>query len=366
MRSARLIAAIATMIVVLVIVLRPVEAELENHVYTSRNDHIRMVVPRGWRESDAPSYPGLLLWMMRPDAKIVLTAEPFTRELYCSWPVTCRTSHDFTSMTARYACALRQRLTAQGMRIGPVQAGPKENEDAGLTSVWFEYDDGKHFMRQAVALGEDRAYSLVLAASTGEARNSNVRAFDQALRTLRPLTSIELGGSNAVGADSNLGSASRGNAPVASSGAAGTDKSGAGGTSNGEPANAGAPNTGAPNTGAPNAGAPNAHAPNAGGSAAAKGGASRPNSGGTAAKGGAKPNSAGTGAKGTGAKGAGAKAGANTPTGAGSGSATPPIEVDAGVPIAPPADAAVVMTPAIAAEMPAPMPKKNPVGSCTQ
>src|SRR5262245_52647358 len=62
---------------VLVIDLQPASAELENHVFTSRADRLRLVVPRGWRESDAPSYPNLLLWMMRPEAKIVLTAEPF-------------------------------------------------------------------------------------------------------------------------------------------------------------------------------------------------------------------------------------------------------------------------------------------------
>ena len=48
------------------------------------------------------------------------------------------------------------------MHVGPSQAGPKENEEAGLPSVWFEYDDGKHFLRQAVALDDDRAVSLVL------------------------------------------------------------------------------------------------------------------------------------------------------------------------------------------------------------
>ncbi|MEO8550030.1 MAG: hypothetical protein ABI678_08650 [Kofleriaceae bacterium] len=174
-------------------------AELDNHVFTSRVDRIRLVVPRGWRESDAPSYPGLLLWLMRPDAKIVLTAEPFTRPLYCSWPVTCRTSHEVNTIEAKLACALRQKLTAEGMRIGPIQAGPKENQEAGLASVWFDYDDGKHFMRQAVALGEDRAFSLVLAANSNEARNGQVRPFEQLLRTLRPLTEAELGAPPAPG-----------------------------------------------------------------------------------------------------------------------------------------------------------------------
>jgi hypothetical protein len=65
--------------------------------------------------------------------------------------------------------------------------------------VWFDFDDGKHFMRQAVALGDDRAFSLVLSASSADARNSQVRAFEQTLRTLRPLTTEELGAPPAAG-----------------------------------------------------------------------------------------------------------------------------------------------------------------------
>lgn len=179
--------------------IRPVEAELENNVFTSRADRIRLVVPRGWRESDAPSYPGMLLWMMRPDTTMVLTAEPFTRALYCSWPITCRTSHEVNTTEAKLACALRQKLVDERMHIGPVQEGPRENEAAGLPSVWFDYDDGKHFLRQAVALGEDRAFSLVLETSSAEARNGQVRAFEQTLRTLRPLTEAELGAPPAPG-----------------------------------------------------------------------------------------------------------------------------------------------------------------------
>jgi len=178
---------------------RSANAELENHVFTSRVDRIRLVVPRGWRESDAPSYPGLLLWLMRPAGTMVLTGEDFSRDLYCSWPVTCRTSHEIGTMQGKLACALRQKLTNARMRVGPVQAGPKENEDASVPSVWFDYDDGKHFMRQAVALGEDRVFSLVLSASTAEARNGQVRAFEQTLRTLRPLTADELGAPPAPG-----------------------------------------------------------------------------------------------------------------------------------------------------------------------
>lgn len=170
-----------------------VDAELENQIFTSKKDRLRLVVPRGWRATDQPSYPGMLLWMLRskPEGKMVLTAEPFTRTVYCSWPPECRASSD--PLPTKLACALRQKLSAQRVHVGPVQAGPKENEAAGMPSVWFELDDGKHFLRQAVALGEDRVVSLTLTASSAEARTAHVRAFEQALRTLRPLTLEELG-----------------------------------------------------------------------------------------------------------------------------------------------------------------------------
>src|SRR5258705_1654494 len=85
-------------------------AELENQVFTSRGDRLRLVVPRGWRATDQPSYPGLLLWMLRsqPDGKMVLTAEAFTHEMYCSWPIDCRTLHE--ALPAKFACAIEKDL----------------------------------------------------------------------------------------------------------------------------------------------------------------------------------------------------------------------------------------------------------------
>ena len=157
-------------------------------MFTSRQDRVRLIVPRGWRASDQPSYPGLLLWMARsqPQGQIELTGEAFTRELFCSWPVPCRTSHD--PLPARYACAVRAKLEALRMRVGPTEAGPRETEAAGLASVSFEYDDGKHFLRHAIAMSADRAFSLVLSAPTSDARATHARAFEQALRTLQLLT----------------------------------------------------------------------------------------------------------------------------------------------------------------------------------
>jgi len=66
--------------------------------------------------------------------------------------------------------------------------------------VWFEYDDGKHFLRHAVALSSDRAISLVLSAPTNDARATHVRAFEQALRTLHTLTAAETAPVDAVDA----------------------------------------------------------------------------------------------------------------------------------------------------------------------
>jgi hypothetical protein len=159
-------------------------------VFTSRSDRVRIVIPRGWCATDHPSYPGLLVSMLhnQPPGQILLTSEPFTRELYCSWPVPCR---NLATNTAKYACALREKLATARMRVGPSQLGPKENELAGLPSVWFEYDDNKRFLRQAVAVTNDRALSLVLSAPTTDARAAHVRPFDTALRTLQVLTAAE-------------------------------------------------------------------------------------------------------------------------------------------------------------------------------
>ncbi len=172
-----------------------VNAELDSSIFTSRQHRLRVVVPRGWRATDQPTYPGLILWMLRTSpegtAKIVLTAEPFTRQVYCSWPPECRASAE--SLPSKFACALRSKLTAQRINTGAIAAGPKENEQAGMPSVWFELDDGKQYVRQAVAVREDRLVSLVLTAGSAGARTANARPFEQALRTLRPLTPEELG-----------------------------------------------------------------------------------------------------------------------------------------------------------------------------
>jgi hypothetical protein len=184
-------------------------ADLDNLVFTSPRYRLKLVVPRTWRVTEQPSYPGFLLWLMRsqPEGRIVLTAETFTRDLYCSWPVTCRTSHE--PLASRYACAVRDKLVRERMRVGPVQAGPKENEANQFPSVWFEYDDGSHFLRQAIAVSADnRMVGLVLSTPTEDARRAHTKAFDQTLRTLQSVDEAV-----AIGSGSGSGSAQPIDAP---------------------------------------------------------------------------------------------------------------------------------------------------------
>ncbi len=186
--------------------LDPKACSSQSQVFTSP-DRVRMVIPRGWCATDYASYPGLLVSMLRnqPPGEIMLTSEAFTRELYCSWPLACRNQ---PTNTERYACALRMHLLAGHMHVGPTQLGPKENEQNGLPSVWFEYDDGKRFLRQAVAMTQDRAISLVLTAPTHDARATHVRPFDQALRTLRILTKAQVANREEPEAPADAGSGS--------------------------------------------------------------------------------------------------------------------------------------------------------------
>jgi hypothetical protein len=188
-RAGRWAFAVASMLAATLLVgeSSPSVADLDNQVFTSRAHHIRLAVPKGWRASDLASYPGVVLWMLRsqPSGWIIVGAEPLRQQLVCSWPPECRALSQ--PLAARYACALRTQLERQNVLVGPVQAGPKENVAAGLPSIWFEFTDGKRFVRQALAVNERRAVSLVLSTTSVADRATHARAFDQALRSLREL-----------------------------------------------------------------------------------------------------------------------------------------------------------------------------------
>ncbi|MBP6840542.1 MAG: hypothetical protein KA190_24800 [Kofleriaceae bacterium] len=159
----------------------PLHATLEGQTFTAASDGVRLTVPRGWRASEQATYPGVVLWLRRtrPPGVMLLSSEVLTDQAYCGWPATCRDGSP--NLGQQFACVLAEQLTAAGFKVGPIQSGPK----AGLGSVWFDYEDGRRFLRQAVIADDPRVFSLVLSATTHSDRSQHARVFEQVLRTVR-------------------------------------------------------------------------------------------------------------------------------------------------------------------------------------
>lgn len=174
-------------------------ANIDGQVFTSTADRIRLTIPKGWRASDLPSYPGALVYLLRsqPEGRIVIGAEPLREQLVCSWPQKCRAE---ASLAKQYACALAAQLD-RDHNVGSINSGPKESAQAGLPSVWFELSDNRRFVRLAVAVNERRAVTLVLSTQSAADRATHSRAFDQTLRSLQELSEAEVAPTSAPPAD---------------------------------------------------------------------------------------------------------------------------------------------------------------------
>ena len=118
---------------------------------------------------------------------ILLTSEFIDDDAYCAWPTACREVD--ATLAAKYGCALASSLERTGFHVGPQQVGPHTSDDPTLDSIYFDFDDGKKWLRQAIVTDGARAHSLILTAPSQSQRTSQLRAFEQALRTLHPLTS---------------------------------------------------------------------------------------------------------------------------------------------------------------------------------
>ena len=173
--------------------------------------------------------PGSLLWMMRsqPEGKIVLTAEAVhARALLL---VAGRVPHEpRVDCPAKFACALRQKLhgaaACASVRSRPV---PRRTRRPGYRRCGSSTTTASTSFARPSRSREDRAISLVLSTDVERRAREHVRAFEQALRTLRPLTDEELGagrsrptpavvdaeladdGGRAGGADGDAGAAPR-------------------------------------------------------------------------------------------------------------------------------------------------------------
>jgi hypothetical protein len=178
-------------------------AEIDNLVFKTSGD-ISMTLPRGWRMSEQPSYPGVVLWLRRsvPAGTILFSNEIVDQNLICSWPKTCR--DPARPLAANYACAVASQLSTKKIKLGPVENGPRENTQQGFSSVWFEYSTSKRHVRQAFIVDRRRAISIMLSSPTAAARSAHDRQLDQIVRSIKnaPITpantAVEVKGSSEV------------------------------------------------------------------------------------------------------------------------------------------------------------------------
>lgn len=164
------------------------DATLDDAAFTSRDPGVRMALPRGWRASETPAYPGVLLWLNRtqPPGQLLLTVEDIGADARRCWPAdatdggaACRRE----PTTTAFLCVLRSRLARAGFELGPIEEGR-----------WFDFQDRtnpRRYLRQGVVVGGERAFSLILSAPTTADRATHGRAFERSLRALRPTGAAE-------------------------------------------------------------------------------------------------------------------------------------------------------------------------------
>jgi hypothetical protein len=189
------------------------QADVQNLVFASTGG-ITINLPRGWRVSEQPSYPGVVLWLRRsvPNGTILVSNELTSKELVCSWPPECR---DGTrSIAANYACAVTVGLKTRKTKMGAIENGPRDNIQAGFSSVWLEYNNQQRFVRQAFVMNGQRAITITLASTSAAGRAAHAREFDQMLRSVKSAApkSVE----NLVGSEPSQGSPVADAAPVES------------------------------------------------------------------------------------------------------------------------------------------------------
>jgi hypothetical protein len=172
----------------------------ENQTFTfpaAADFDIRVVSPRGWRNSTQPGYPGVLLWMQRasPEGLILFSADRVDDQVRRTWPVRCREQSDLAS---GYACALSEKMTRAGFRVEAPGPGPAH---ASLPTVIVDYHD-KKWVRHAVMSTGDWVFGLVVSVPTLKNRAVVYRSFDQVLRSVavvpREPAAPEAGGDDAA------------------------------------------------------------------------------------------------------------------------------------------------------------------------
>ncbi len=143
-------------------------ADLDGDKFRSDQWKVSIEGPKGWQLTESTSYPSILLWMVhrRPDARMLFSAEPLTA---------IRDSQTYATETAK-------KLQELGYQV----RAPQLHSATG--AYWLDFDDGEHFLRQALLVVDDTriGYSLTLSAADVRIRGQFLRAFDFSLRHLIP------------------------------------------------------------------------------------------------------------------------------------------------------------------------------------
>lgn len=163
-------------------------AEIDGATFTSDETGVRMTLPRGWRISEQPSYPGVVLRMFKTRPRITILLAVDARPT--SIDETCTTRPALTPEGApgvlpieqQIACQQARRLSALGFAVGPIKDAARP---------WFDYAADGRELRQGVVVHGAQVVTLVMAADTAAARAQYARTFDKALRSIRITSAAE-------------------------------------------------------------------------------------------------------------------------------------------------------------------------------
>lgn len=176
------------------LVTRRADADIESTTFTSKSDNVRVTLPRGWRWSDQPSYPGVVLRMnrTRPRGTMILAvqAAPTSIDPACR----NRPASEGSTVTQalppemQIACVEQKHLEGLGFDLQPIKEAQRP---------WFDYASKTRSLRQGIVVVGQRVFTLVLSTDTPASRAQHARTFDSTLRSIRALA--------APGADTDAG-----------------------------------------------------------------------------------------------------------------------------------------------------------------
>lgn len=142
-------------------------AEIEGDRFESSVWRVQMTAPANWQLTEQTAYPSLLLRLERRDPRglMLLGAEKVAEG----------------TSTRDYAKQVSEKLEALRFEV----RAPQLHTTTGAAILDFQ--NGSAFLRQALLVKGTIAYSLTLSAADARTRGSHLRAFDAALRSIRPL-----------------------------------------------------------------------------------------------------------------------------------------------------------------------------------